>query len=134
MRAGRSLYFLTVLLMFATFLLIVIGGIVHNTDSGMACPDWPLCYGEVFPEMKGHILYEHGHRYLATLVGCGVLFLSIRLWNFHAPSITLVRSKKILLSVALMLSVIIVILITPIGQGTKHWNTGAGQWAGLISI
>jgi len=29
--------------------LVVLGGTVRVTDSGLACPDWPLCYGELFP-------------------------------------------------------------------------------------
>ncbi|MBT7608603.1 MAG: protoheme IX farnesyltransferase [Bacteriovoracaceae bacterium] len=52
-----------------TFLLLILGGIVHNTQSSLACPDWPTCYGSFFPKMEGGILIEHGHRLLATLVG-----------------------------------------------------------------
>ncbi len=52
-----------------TFLLICLGGLVHNTGSSLACPDWPLCYGELMPEMVGGVLVEHSHRLLATLVG-----------------------------------------------------------------
>ena len=57
-----------------TFLLILLGGLVHNTESSLACPDWPLCYGQFFPEMRGGILIEHSHRLLASLVGF-VVFL-----------------------------------------------------------
>src|SRR3954462_3039 len=53
----------------ATYLLILIGGIVHGTGSSLACPDWPTCYGDVAPPMTGGIFYEHGHRMLATGVG-----------------------------------------------------------------
>jgi heme A synthase len=63
-----------------TFLLILLGGVVHNTRSSLACPDWPLCYGQVFPKMEGEILVEHSHRLLATLVGlftCGLVVASV---------------------------------------------------------
>jgi len=30
---------------FLTLVLIVAGGLVTNTDSGLACPDWPTCFG-----------------------------------------------------------------------------------------
>ena len=58
-----------------TLLLIGVGGLVTNTDSGLACPDWPTCFGTPFPKLVGGVLMEHGHRYLGTLVGflCVVL-------------------------------------------------------------
>ena len=57
-----------------TFLLIVIGGIVTSTDSGLAVPDWPTTFGYnmfLYPlsEMVGGILYEHSHRLMGSLVG-----------------------------------------------------------------
>lgn len=62
----RIVSFITIIL---TFLLVNLGGYVHNTESSLACPDWPLCYGQVFPNMEGGILIEHSHRLLASLVG-----------------------------------------------------------------
>jgi protoheme IX farnesyltransferase len=63
------LRYLSFATLFITFLLIILGGIVHNTGSSLACPDWPLCYGQFFPKMEGGILIEHGHRLLGSLVG-----------------------------------------------------------------
>lgn len=64
-----------------TFALINLGGLVHNTGSSLACPDWPLCYGQVMPEMTGGVLVEHSHRLLGSLVGFLIilnLILTIR--------------------------------------------------------
>ena len=58
-----------------TFCLLVVGGLVHNTRSSLACPDWPLCFGSAFPKMEGGVLVEHGHRLLATAVGLGTIGL-----------------------------------------------------------
>jgi heme A synthase len=60
-----------------TFVLILLGGVVHNTRSSLACPDWPLCYGQVFPKMEGGILVEHSHRLLATTVGLCTIALVV---------------------------------------------------------
>jgi heme A synthase len=66
-----------------TFALVVLGGIVHNTGSSLACPDWPLCNGSAFPRMAGAILIEHGHRLtaLAVVVGTIALFSLLAAWS-----------------------------------------------------
>jgi cytochrome c oxidase assembly protein subunit 15 len=63
----------------ATLLLIFVGSLVTSTGSGLAVPDWPLSYGGLFPPLVGGILYEHGHRVAATLVGILVLLQAILL-------------------------------------------------------
>ena len=66
------------LLVAATFLLLIAGGLVTSTGSGLAVPDWPLSYGQWMPPMVGGILYEHGHRMIAATVG--LLTLILTLW------------------------------------------------------
>jgi cytochrome c oxidase assembly protein subunit 15 len=61
----------------ATFFLLIAGGLVTSTDSGLAVPDWPLSYGTWFPPMVGGILYEHGHRMIAAAVGFMILVLAV---------------------------------------------------------
>ncbi len=65
----------------ATFCLVIAGGLVTSTGSGLAVPDWPLSYGQVMPPMVGGILYEHGHRMVATLVGLLTAILALWLWR-----------------------------------------------------
>ncbi len=66
-----------------TLLLVVAGGLVTSTDSGLAVPDWPNTYGYFmfsFPlsKMVGGILYEHGHRLIASAVG--LLTIGLAVW------------------------------------------------------
>jgi heme A synthase len=61
----------------ATFLLLLVGGLVNPTGSSLACPDWPLCHGSAFPEMTGGILYEHSHRLVASAVGLMTVILAV---------------------------------------------------------
>lgn len=54
----------------ATLLLIVAGALVTSNDAGLSVPDWPTSFGSFrMPPMVGGILYEHGHRMVATSVG-----------------------------------------------------------------
>jgi heme A synthase len=64
-----------------TVVLIVAGGVVTNTDSGLACPDWPTCYGSLVPRMTGNVAVEHTHRLIATAVGLltvAIVILALR--------------------------------------------------------
>jgi cytochrome c oxidase assembly protein subunit 15 len=69
----------------ATLVLVVFGGLVTNTGSALAVPDWPTTFGHnmfLFPwsAMVGGIFYEHSHRLLGALVGLLTLGLAAVLW------------------------------------------------------
>ena len=61
----------------ATVVLLVAGALVTSNDAGLAVPDWPLSYGTWMPPMVGNILYEHGHRMVASFVGLLTTILTV---------------------------------------------------------
>lgn len=89
---------LTALTLFLTFDLIVFGSFTRLSDSGLGCPDWPGCYGEVSPfaaradisaaetAMPGGPVtwskawIEMIHRYLAMTVGALILVMAVTAW------------------------------------------------------
>ncbi len=74
-----ALHRFAVLTAVATLGLIVAGGLVTSTESGLSVPDWPLSYGRLMPPMVGGVRYEHGHRMVATAVGILTVALAIGL-------------------------------------------------------
>jgi cytochrome c oxidase assembly protein subunit 15 len=75
---SRALHRFAVATAVATLGLIVAGGLVTSTESGLSVPDWPLSYGRLMPPMVGGVFYEHGHRMVATTVG--ILTVVLALW------------------------------------------------------
>ena len=67
-----------------TFLLMVAGNVVHTTQSGMACPDWPTCYGQVgfLQGSQAQIQIQLAHRGLAVLAA--LLIWACTFWAARA--------------------------------------------------
>jgi heme A synthase len=68
----------------ATFALIVLGGVVRVSDSGLGCGaagsgthGWPLCGGRVLPFLQEHQVIEFSHRAVATIVVVLIALLTI---------------------------------------------------------
>ena len=70
-------YKLAFLLSVLIFINILFGPLVRATDSGLACPDWPLCHGKVIPPPEFRIWMEVGHRIYSGLLGFVILALAI---------------------------------------------------------
>src|SRR5437763_8383117 len=60
-----------------TYFLVALGGTVRATNSGLSCPDWPLCYGQAFTAIDYHTVLQQFHRYVAAIFSIlvGVLLL-----------------------------------------------------------
>jgi protoheme IX farnesyltransferase len=112
---------------FATYLLILIGGLVHGTGSSLACPDWPTCYGTMMPKMEGGVLVEHSHRLAAGTVMILTLALAVLLARASSPEQRRLRPvgwlAVALVSVQALLGGITVLLRLPTPISTAHTAT-----------
>ncbi len=121
--------------LFLTFLLIVIGGATRVFDAGMACPDWPTCYGAFipFPEntiVGGYIVdgthytwwqvaLEWGHRLLAMVVGFGTLILMVTSLHFKRRD---ARLWKISLGACVLLLIQVKLGALTVWMDNIHWS------------
>ncbi|ACA99160.1 MULTISPECIES: heme A synthase [Cyanophyceae] len=67
----------------ATLLLMAIGSATRVMNAGLACPDWPLCYGQLVPtqQMNLQVFLEWFHRLDAMLIGLSAIALvGLTLW------------------------------------------------------
>jgi heme A synthase len=72
----------------ATFVLILVGGVVRVSDSGLGCGPagsgfhgWPFCNGDVVPGVDLNSIVEYTHRVLAVVVGFMMLALVVMAWR-----------------------------------------------------
>jgi heme A synthase len=120
----------------ATFVLLVIGGLVHPTGSSLACPDWPLCNGQFFPPMSGGILYEHGHRLAAlsvsflTVALCALVFRDRRGWSLKAMA----AGAVLLVGVQASLGALTVIYKLPLIVSASHLATSMAFFSLVITL
>lgn len=69
----------------ATLLLMAVGSATRVMNAGLACPDWPLCYGQLVPtqQMNLQVFLEWFHRLDASLIGLSTLALVGLSWWFR---------------------------------------------------
>ena len=107
MGSFRRLALVTALL---AFILIVVGGLVRVSGSGLGCPDWPTCHGQIVPPLVLQSIIEYSHRLTAGLVTIAVVATAIYAWvRFRTYPWVLVPAT---------LAVVLVIVQTALGAFT----------------
>src|SRR3954454_15294825 len=81
-----------------TFLLIIVGGVVRISDSGLGCgpggsgtKGWPLCDGRVVPLVDANMIVEYTHRIVAATVTLLIGSLVVLAWRRYRSDRRLFR-------------------------------------------
>jgi len=103
MKAFRGLSVATAVV---TYALVVLGGVVRVSGSGLGCPDWPLCHGRLLPPLNLHAIIEYSHRTTASLTSTLVVLTAAVAWLAWRKR----RDLVIPATVALVLLIVQVVL------------------------
>lgn len=76
----------------STYVLIVIGGYVTTSNSGLGCGEsWPLCKGAVLPSLNNpEVVIELWHRLFNFVVGVFILGMAIVAWTRYRKETSIV--------------------------------------------
>lgn len=107
--------------------LIVLGALVRAHEAGLACPDWPLCFGEFIPAFDLKVAFEYSHRVLAGSVSLAFATLAVLAWRDPATGAATRRwivVGAVLLVVQVLLGALTVWKLLASWTVTSHLLTG----------
>src|SRR6202162_2020980 len=110
MKAFRALSVATAVV---TYALVVLGGVVRVSGSGLGCPDWPLCHGRLLPPLNLHAIIEYSHRTTASLTSTLVVLTAAVAWLAWRKRRDLVIPATVALAVLVVRGAITVRLELP---------------------
>ena len=135
---SKSFRWLMVATVVATYGLVIMGGLVRVSGSGLGCPDWPLCHGQALPfaQLHGTTLIEFSHRMVATLVSVLVGATAILAWRRYREQKWIFRPAMLavgLLALQIVLGGLTVLWELPPTIVSVHLGNSLLLFAALIT-
>src|SRR2546430_1864964 len=137
MKPMKSIRVVAWIAVVVTYFLIALGGTVLATDSGLSCPDWPLCYGQAYSSGTYHVFLEQFHRFAAVTVSILIVLLLIGIIAWARKDralLTLAVAAPVLLAVQIVLGGLTVLWKLPPQIITAHLATALAIFAIVITI
>ncbi len=89
----RRVYVMALATIVVTLILITLGGYVRQSGAGLACPDWPLCHGQIGPPLdKEGTLIEFSHRVVGLIVSLLALAVGLLAIRYRRESSFILRA------------------------------------------
>ncbi len=158
-----KLFTLALLTTGTVFIQLILGALMRHTQSGLAVPDFPLAYGQVFPSLNSDVMAEYNrllinndiriaadgeitskqiiihmvHRIWAVVVSAMIIWTSIRLFKLSSLTKHVSRFAYVLLGVlALQISLgaLTVLSVKAVDITTAHVATGALLLATCVTM
>ncbi len=120
-----------------TWALIVLGALVRAHAAGLACPDWPLCFGELVPRFDLKVAFEYTHRATAgtvSLAFAGLAALALRAPATRRATARLLALATGLLALQILLGALTVWRLLAFWSVTAHLLTGTSFALALLAI
>jgi heme A synthase len=131
MRPTQAFRLLALAAALSAWVLVAVGGIVRVTESGLGCPDWPLCEGRLVPAQQKEPLIESSHRWIAGLVTVLVVLVFVWAWRRYGARRDIVvpaLAAVLLVPVQAILGAIVVWLELP------SWIVGVHFVVGMLFL
>jgi heme a synthase len=104
------------------FLLLIWGNLVSGLKAGLACPDWPLCHGEVLPPFRWDIYMEFMHRVIGGVTSVFIIILAYQRVRSYVGAVKALPVIAVLLLIfQIILGGIVVLLELPVNLTTFHF-------------